>query len=55
MRNKSPDKTLNLQPLAMDLADFKQVKACATTFVKEESRLDILVNNAGLCVLLLST
>jgi NAD(P)-dependent dehydrogenase (short-subunit alcohol dehydrogenase family) len=37
--------------LTCDLADLKSVKACAETFLKQESELHILINNAGIMAL----
>jgi retinol dehydrogenase 12 len=40
-------KTLDLEPLIMDLSVLEQVRDAAQVVVRKETRLDILVNNAG--------
>jgi NAD(P)-dependent dehydrogenase (short-subunit alcohol dehydrogenase family) len=48
---KSLPQGSQISTLTCDLADLKSVKACAETFLKQESELHILINNAGIMAL----
>ncbi|KAG9206455.1 hypothetical protein G6514_003286 [Epicoccum nigrum] len=48
MKESAPNKNLDLRILQLDMMDLASVKAAATRFVSEETRLDILINNAGI-------
>jgi NAD(P)-dependent dehydrogenase (short-subunit alcohol dehydrogenase family) len=47
MKDGAPDRNLDLRILQLDMMDLSSVKAAATRFAAEETRLDILINNAG--------
>jgi NAD(P)-dependent dehydrogenase (short-subunit alcohol dehydrogenase family) len=47
MRESAPARNLDLRVLQLDMMDLASVKAAATRFASEETRLDILINNAG--------
>jgi NADP-dependent 3-hydroxy acid dehydrogenase YdfG len=47
MKESAPDRHLDLRILQLDMMDLSSVKAAATQFASEETRLDILINNAG--------
>lgn len=47
MKESAPDRHLDLRVLQIDLMDLVSVKAAATRFASEETRLDVLINNAG--------
>ena len=47
MKAFAPNKNLDLRILQLDMMDLASVKAAATRFACEETRLDILINNAG--------
>jgi NAD(P)-dependent dehydrogenase (short-subunit alcohol dehydrogenase family) len=47
MKESAPDRNLDLRILQLDMMDLSSVKAAATRFAAEETRLDILINNAG--------
>lgn len=47
MKESAPNKQLDLRILQLDMMDLASVKAAATRFASEETRLDILINNAG--------
>lgn len=47
-RIRSDSGNQNVHHVVLDLADFDSVKACAQSFLAQESVLDVLINNAGL-------
>jgi NAD(P)-dependent dehydrogenase (short-subunit alcohol dehydrogenase family) len=47
MGQSSDGKKLDLHFLQLDLQDLRSVRAAASIFAQQESRLDILINNAG--------
>jgi NAD(P)-dependent dehydrogenase (short-subunit alcohol dehydrogenase family) len=47
MKESAPARNLDLRVLQLDMMDLASVKAAATRFASEETRLDILINNAG--------
>jgi NADP-dependent 3-hydroxy acid dehydrogenase YdfG len=47
MKESAPDRHLDLRILQLDMMNLSSVKAAATQFASEETRLDILINNAG--------
>lgn len=47
MQKASGTTKLDLHFLQIDLQSLSSVKAAATSFAQQESRLDILINNAG--------
>jgi NAD(P)-dependent dehydrogenase (short-subunit alcohol dehydrogenase family) len=52
MKESAPDRHLDLRILQLDMMDLTSVKAAATRFAAEETRLDILINNAGVTMTL---
>jgi NAD(P)-dependent dehydrogenase (short-subunit alcohol dehydrogenase family) len=50
MKESAPDRHLDLRILQLDMMDLSSVKAAATRFASEETRLDILINNAGVTI-----
>jgi NAD(P)-dependent dehydrogenase (short-subunit alcohol dehydrogenase family) len=52
MKEYAPDRHLDLRILQLDMMDLTSVKAAATRFASEETRLDILINNAGVTMTL---
>ncbi|KAL1653589.1 hypothetical protein SLS61_003735 [Didymella pomorum] len=48
MKEFAPDRNLDLRVLQLDMMNLASVKAAATRFASEETRLDLLINNAGI-------